>query len=160
MTAVRIAGFAMMWVGLAAAGTIPGASPYLTCLAPLLAFAFMGTFFRRTLRAGAEPLITRIARKSDPDMPADVQRYTRALTSLWTAAFVMLFVATAALMYTLPAAPATAWAHALGIVLPLALFMGERVYRRRRFPHRAQGTIGEQVRNTFAVIREMASDGS
>ena len=51
-------------------------------LPPLAAFALMAFFFQRTLRRGAEPLITRVARIERPDLTLEVACYTRNLTQL------------------------------------------------------------------------------
>ncbi len=50
---------------------------FLVFVPPLAAFAFMAVFFGRTLRAGAQPLISRIARKEDPDAAAGSGAATR-----------------------------------------------------------------------------------
>ncbi|HZY15735.1 MAG TPA: hypothetical protein VFE74_03855, partial [Ramlibacter sp.] len=62
-------------------------------VASLLALGWLAWFFGRTLRAGQEALITRIARVSDPDLPPALRRYTRRLTALWCGWFVLAALA-------------------------------------------------------------------
>lgn len=129
---------------------------FLAFVPPLAAFAFMAYFFGRTLRAGSEPLINRIARKEHPDLPADMARHARWLTGLWSACFVALFLAALGLAPLLTLEAWSRWVHGLGYVVPATLFVGEHVYRRRRFPHRAHGSLAALVPNVVAVIRESA----
>ncbi|MEP7068233.1 MAG: hypothetical protein ABI789_03285 [Usitatibacter sp.] len=128
----------------------------LVFIPPLAAFAFMAYFFGRTLRAGSEPLINRIARKEHPDLPRDMARHARWLTGLWTACFVVLFIV--ALMLA-PFLTLEAWSRSvqlMGYVVPSTLFLGEYIYRHRRFAHRAHGSLAVLVPNVLAVIRESA----
>ena len=128
----------------------------LVFLPPLAAFAFMAFFFGSTLRAGSEPLITRIARKEHPDLPAEMARHARWLTSVWTACFVALFAVSLALAPLVSLETWSRWVHALGYAVPGALFLGEHVYRHHRFAQRAHGSLAVLVANVLAVMREMA----
>ena len=129
---------------------------FLAFAPPLAAFAFMAYFFGRTLRAGSEPLINRIARKEHPDLPPDMARHARWLTGLWSACFVALFLAALGLAPILTFEAWSRWVHGLGYVVPATLFLGEHVYRLRRFPHRSHGSLAVLVPNIVAVIRESA----
>jgi uncharacterized membrane protein len=155
---MRVAALVALWLGLALVWHFSEAVPYLACIPPLAAFAFMAHFFGRTLRAGSEPLISRIARKSDPDMSPEVVRYTRTLTGVWSACFAALFVATLALMFLLPTEAASRWVQSLGCAVPVALFVGEHAWRHHRFPKRARSSLAVLVRNVLAVFREIASE--
>jgi len=66
----------------AAAWRFAEAVGFLVYTPPLAAFALMAYFFGRTLRAGSEPLINRIARREHPDLPADMARHARRLTGV------------------------------------------------------------------------------
>ena len=55
---------------------------------PMLVLLWLAVFFGRTLRAGAVPLIERVARVGKPDLSPALCRYTRGLTALWTVYFV------------------------------------------------------------------------
>ena len=128
----------------------------LVFLPPLAAFAFMAFFFGRTLRAGSEPLINRIARKEHPDLPPDMARHARWLTGAWTACFVALFLVALGLAPWLSLEAWSRWVQLMGYVVPGTLFVGEHLYRHRRFAHRAHGSLSVLVTNVLAVIRESA----
>lgn len=123
---------------------------------PLAAFAFMAWFFYRTLRPGSEPLITRVARKEDPDMTPDRARYTRRLTWAWSLCFMLLFAVALLLAPLLQLDAWSRWVHGLGYVLPAALFLGEYAYRHVRFPDRQHRSLVALIPNIVAVSREAA----
>ncbi len=131
---------------------------FLVFVPPLAAFAFMAFFFGRTLRAGSEPLINRIARKEHGDLPADVARHTRLLTGVWTACFIALFVVALALAPVLSLESWSRWVQGLGYVVPGALFLGEYAYRHHRFPNRPHGALVVLVRNVIVVLGEIARE--
>lgn len=130
----------------------------LVFIPPLAAFAFMAFFFGRTLRAGSEPLINRVARKEHSELPADVARHTRWLTGLWSVCFAALFLVALALAPLLPFEAWSRWVQCLGYVVPGALFLGEYAYRHHRFPNRPHGSLAVLIPNVIAVIREMAME--
>lgn len=150
------------------AGLIAGLALAVTCLRwsdsiaflvyapPLAAFAFMALFFQRTLRPGAEPLITRVARKEHPDLPVDMARYARALTRVWSLCFAALFLAALLSAPLLPLDSWSRWVHGFGYTLPAALFLVEHAYRQRRFPDRRHGSLPVLILNIAAVIKEAA----
>jgi uncharacterized membrane protein len=129
---------------------------FLVFIPPLAAFAFMAFFFGRTLRAGSEPLINRIARKEHPELPEDIARHARWLTGVWTACFVAMFTIALVLAALVPLETWSRCVHAMGYLVPAALFLGEYVYRLRCFPHHSQGSLGVLIPNVLAVMREMA----
>jgi uncharacterized membrane protein len=111
-----------------------------------------GVFFASTLREGREPRTARYARRErGGDLPADLARYTRALTVLWSA----WFFAAAVIGLTLAAfAPIEVWsafANVVSYALVAALFVGEYAYRRRRFAHYAHAPL-------LALLRIVAQD--
>lgn len=155
-TGQRTAGL-LVGVALAiAAWRYTGRVAFLVFAPPLAAFAFMAYFFGRTLRAGREPLIHRIARKDDSELPGDVARYTRRLTAIWTSCFVALFLVALGLAPLLPLEAWSRWVHGLGYLVPIALFVGEHAYREHRFPHRHRDTLAVLVPHVVAVMREIA----
>jgi uncharacterized membrane protein len=123
---------------------------------PLFAFAFMAYFFYSTLGPGIEPLITRVARKEHPDLPTEIVQFTRTLTWAWSLCFVILFLAALLLASLLPLDSWSRWVHGLGYVVPSILFLGEYVYRHRRFPDRSHGSLPVLVLNIIAVVKEAA----
>jgi uncharacterized membrane protein len=124
---------------------------------PLAAFAFMAFFFGRTLRRGAEPLITRVARTEHPDLPVEMARYTRTLTLTWTLCFVLLFLAALLSAPMLALDAWSRWVHGLGYLVPAALFLGEYVYRHHRFHDHRHGSIPALIVNIVAVLRQAAA---
>jgi len=123
---------------------------------PLAAFAFMAFFFHRTLRRGAEPLITRVARTEHPDLPMEMVRYTRTLTRTWSLCFVFLFLVATLSAPVLTLDLWSRWVHGLGYLVPAMLFLGEYVYRHYRFRNRRHGSIPELICKIAAVLKEAA----
>ena len=129
-------------------------------LPPIAGFAFMAYFFQRTLRRGSEPLITRVARKEHPDLPADIAHYTRTLTWTWTWCFVFLLIAALALAPVLPMASWSRWVQGLGVVVPATLFLGEYIYRHHRLRDHRHGSLPVLILNIIAVIKEAATSSA
>lgn len=129
---------------------------FLVYFPPLFAFAFMAYFFYCTLAPGIEPLITRVARKEDPDLPAEIVQFTRTLTWVWSLCFVSLFLAALLLASFLPLESWSRWVQGLGYVVPATLFLGEYVYRHRRFPDRSHGSLSVLILNIVTVVKEAA----
>jgi uncharacterized membrane protein len=123
---------------------------------PIAAFAFMAFFFHRTLRLDAEPIITRIARKEHPVLPMEIVRYTRTLTWMWALCFMLLLLVAVLLAPVLTLGAWARWVQGLGYAVPAILFLGEYIYRLRRFREYRHGSIPVLVLNTVAVIKEAA----
>lgn len=113
----------------------------------LLALAWLAWFFGRTLRSGQEPLITRIARVSDPALPPALRRYTRRLTALWCGWFVL------AALLSLGFGAAGGWAGLLVAAGSVLLFLGEHWLRPRLLPGHAFPGLRQQVLDTLQVWR-------
>jgi uncharacterized membrane protein len=113
--------------------------------ASILMLAWLAFFFGRTLRPGRTPLIERIASVSDPELTDPLRRYTRRLTAVWCAYFVV-----AAL---LSLAVGRSWAGAGGWVWlgTFVLFVGEHRLRRLVFPGKSFPGLVQQVRDTWSV---------
>lgn len=114
---------------------------------PVLVLLWLAFFFGRTLRSGSTPLIERIARRGNPVLSSALRRYTRRLTAIWCA-------------YFLIAAAMTLAAHAgvrpvgLGVAAASALFfVGEYWVRLRLFPDDSFPGLVQQVRDTVSVWR-------
>jgi len=107
----------------------------------------LAVWFGRTLAPGEEPMISWFARLvRGTELPADLARYTRYSTAIWTAFFVSAAVAAAAL--ALLATPQTwsLFANGIDYLLVGALFVGEYVFRRLRYPHHAHRPLADVVR--------------
>ena len=111
-------------------------------------------FFGRTLRPGHEALITRIARISEPALPAHLVRYTRALTAVWTGYFVL-----AALLAVVPG-PLAAWTGLLVWAGTATLFLGEHWLRPHLFPDHPFPGLRQQLKDTVHAWRPARRDGT
>jgi uncharacterized membrane protein len=114
---------------------------------PTLVLLWLAFFFGRTLQPGATPLIERIARQGKPVLSPTLCRYTRGLTALWCAYFVVAG--------TLGLTSTIGLQHlGLGVVAASAsLFVGEYWLRRRLFPGEFFPGFVQQVRDTVRVWR-------
>jgi len=129
---------------------------FLVYAPPLMAFAFMASFFHRTLRPGSVALITQVARKEHPELPADLERYTRLLTWIWAMTFLSLFGAALLLAPLLAVDTWSRIVHGLGYLIPATLFLGEYAFRHYRFPDRAHGSLWVLIPNIVRVSQEIA----
>ena len=124
-------------LGLAAAYGIPHAATNL----------FLLVFFGRTLLAGREPLITRLARRVHGGTLAPaMEAYTRRVTILWCAFFAAQMILSALLFQF---ASLNAWSLFINVLnLPLValMFVAEYAYRVARYPDHPQATISEAIR--------------
>ena len=114
---------------------------------PPLVLLWLAYFFGRTLRAGAMPLIERIARQRDPQLSASLCRYTRRLTALWCVYFVVAAVLTAASDRSYGLLSLAVWAGTI------VLFVGERWIRPWLFPGQDFPGLGQQIRDTWSIWR-------
>jgi uncharacterized membrane protein len=150
-----VAALGLMLAAAAVAILQPGWLRFALYLPPLAAFAFMAAFFGRTLHAGREPLITAVARREHPDLPARLRIYTRRLTWIWTLGFVALFFAALVLAPVLDFGNWARWVQGLGYVVPLVLLLGEYGWRRltlREFQHASLPVL---LHNIFLVMRSV-----
>lgn len=114
---------------------------------PLLMLGWLAFFFGRSLRPGQEALITRIARVSDPALPAGLVRYTRRLTAVWCAYFIL------AALLILAFARSTPWPGLLVWVGTALLFVGEHRLRPLLFPGADFPGLKQQLQDTLRVWR-------
>ena len=135
------------------------AARVLVYLPPFAAFAFMAFFFGRTLRAGSEPLINRIARKEHSELPADVERHTRWLTGVWSACFAVLFLVALVLAPWLPFEAWSCWVQGLGdTACPPRCSSVNMCTGTIDSPNRPHGSLAVLIPNVLAVIREIAAE--
>lgn len=89
------------------------------------------------------PLIERIARRGQADLPAALCRYTRRLTLLWCVCFAAAAVAS------------VVWARVGPLVWvgAVVLFVGERWVRPWIFPGEVFPGLAQQLRDTWSVWR-------
>jgi uncharacterized membrane protein len=112
-----------------------------------LVLGWLAYFFGRTLRTGCVPLIERIARVRDPELPPALCRYTRRLTAVWT----LYFVAAGLLSFGMQLP--FLWAGGLIWLGAISLFVGEHRLRPYLFPGRSFPNLIEQVQDTARIWR-------
>lgn len=113
--------------------------------ASVLMLGWLAFFFGRTLRRGRLPLIEMIAQVSDPAMSLPLRRYTRRLTALWCAYFILAALFSLALDHPLVRSGGAVW---IGTVL---LFVGEHRLRPYLFPGHAFPGLAQQFRDTLSI---------
>ena len=94
----------------------------------------LALWFGSTLRAGSVPLITRLAARIHGTLTPAKERYTRAVTRLWTAAFAALSALSLGLYALLPFPEWALFADVGSPLLLAALFFGEYALRYRLHP--------------------------
>lgn len=114
-------------------------------IASVLVLLWLAWFFGRTLARGKVPLIEQIARVGEPQLQPFLVVYTRRLTCLWCAYFV---VGALAAMILISSDFPVGIAVGLGSLL---LFVGEHSIRPRLFPGQRFPGLAQQVRDTWAV---------
>ena len=106
-----------------------------------------GVFFAVTLAPAREPRIATFARlERGGELPPDLARYTRRLTWLWT----LLFFGSAAVGLLLAVfaslAVWSAFVNVASYVAVAALFVGEYLYRKLRFPQYRHAPLATLLR--------------
>jgi uncharacterized membrane protein len=131
---------------LLAAATLELTPVWLAYAPPVLINLALAVSFGATLLSGREPIISRIARTERGVLEPDLAMYTRRLTFIWTVFFVAMAMVCAILVsYGLE----RAWAWFTGVgnyLLVAALFVGEWIYRQRRFAHYRHANPFELIR--------------
>jgi uncharacterized membrane protein len=111
----------------------------------------LAIWFGCSLRAGATPLISRLAERVHGRLAPSKQRYTRALTRMWTAYFAGVALLSVVLYAALPFA---SWMLFADVVTPLllgALFFGEYAVRYRLHPEFERARVREMWRAWFGA---------
>lgn len=115
--------------------------------------AGLGLLFGASLRRGAVPLCTRMARLVHGELCVPMQRYSRTVTLAWTVFFAAVTLASTVLFL----GGATWWwsllANVLSLPLVVAMFMVEGAVRRRRLPHIEHVSAVQSFR-AFTRLRE------
>jgi uncharacterized membrane protein len=134
----------------AAAAAVYWAAPpaaWLLFVPPVAINLALAWVFGRTLVRGRVPLIARFALMEQETLSAEAAAYTRRLTWVWTA----LFIAAAATSLALAMSGRhDAWSlftNLINYLLVGALFLGEFVYRRLRFPNQQHHSPLQLLRN-------------
>ena len=115
-------------------------------LPPVLIDLALCWLFGRTLRRGAEPLVTSFARHAHGgSLPPDIPGYTRRVTLAWTLLFAVMAAAAAWLAAFGPLRAWTLFVYAGSPALVAALFLGEFAWRRVRFRHHPRQHLADML---------------
>ena len=129
-------------------GGVAVAAPALLLFAPpVLINALLALLFGASLRSGRDPIISAFARMEQGVLPADLARYTRVLTWLWTGLFVAMAGTALALALLGPLALWSTFTNLVAYALVAALFVGEYLYRRWRYRQYRHATLIELAAN-------------
>lgn len=110
-----------------------------------LVLVWLAFFFGRTLRLGQTPLIERFARVSNPAMTPALCLYTRRLTGIWCAYFIVAAVASWFSGY------APVWTGGCIWIGSAILFIGEHRLRPGFFPGQIFPGLLRQLSDTWHV---------
>jgi len=115
-------------------------------LSHAVAYLFLLWYFGHTLADGAEPLITRFARRVHGTLTPTMEAYTRGLTVAWCVFFAVQLLASA-LLYLFAALDTwSTFVNLLNLPLLLLMFLGEWAYRVLRHPEHPKVSIEQAVR--------------
>jgi uncharacterized membrane protein len=143
-------------VVLLAAAPLVADTDALLKLPPVVFNVALAVWFGRTLAPGEEPMISWFARVvRGTEVPADLVRYTRSWTVIWTVFFVIMAGVSAALAVLATAHTWSVFTNGIDYLLLGAMFVGEYVFRRVRYRHHEHRPFVEMVR-TMVRSRELA----
>jgi len=122
---------------------------------PVVINLALAAWFGKSLAPGEEPVISWFARLVRGELPADLARYTRNSTLMWTVFFVGMAGVAAALALLATQQTWSLFANGINYLLVGALFVGEFAYRRLRYRHHRHAHLAEVVR-TLARAGKLA----
>jgi len=122
--------------------------PYVWRLVTACVLIWLAIRFGRTLRTGAVPLIQQIAHVANPDLSPVLCRYTRRLTIIWSAYFIvaLMFLFIGELSQVLKGV-------SIGFCSVL-LYVGEYLLRPYIFPQEKFPSLYQQIHDTRSVWRQ------
>ena len=132
LVAVMLAASAWLLLAPGGARWLPVAGA-LAFVVPVVLHGLLFLVFARSLRAGAEPLVTAIGRRARGPLSPALTRYTRGVTQLWAGLFAGLLLLSALLPFV--SMPLWSWCtNVLNYVVVAVVIGAEYVLRRYRFP--------------------------
>ncbi|HUS25529.1 MAG TPA: hypothetical protein VM369_11325 [Candidatus Binatia bacterium] len=148
------AGRAWAWLALIGIGGVlyllsrsANGSLYAAYLPSLAIPAMLAGVFGATLLPGRQPLIEGMARHERGGvLPDDLVTYTRRLTQLWTAVFVLMFGSALLLILLDRRELWSLMTNVVNYLVAGAIFPIEYVYRRWRFSHHHHPSFIEHIR--------------
>src|SRR6266853_2957199 len=144
-----LGGFALL-----AAAPLVAEPDALLKLPPVAFNVALAVWFGRTLAPGEEPMISWFARLvRGTELPADIARYTRWSTVVWTAFFVSMAAVAAALAVWATPQTWSLFANGIDYLLVGVLFVGEYVFRRVCYRHHQHRPLADVVRTVARAGR-------
>src|SRR5882672_12026447 len=144
-----LAGFALL-----AAAPLVAEPDALLRLPPVIINLALAVWFGRTLAPGEEPMISWFARLvRGTELAPDLALYTRRSTLMWTAFFVSMAAAAAALAVWATPQTWSLFANGIDYLLVGVLFVGEYVFRRLRYRHHEHRPLADVVRTVARAGR-------
>jgi uncharacterized membrane protein len=146
-------GRAGAWLGLAAlvgadlALQRLGQGAYLLYLPSLFIPALVLSAFAPTVLPGRVPLVTRIADSVNGPLSSAQLRYTRVVTWVWIITLVGILLTSAGLMLFWSREAWSLFANFISYLLLGALFLGEFLVRRVRFPDKTPRSLRDFLRS-------------
>jgi uncharacterized membrane protein len=128
---------------------MPRAAPkwIVRCGCAILINVALAFVFGASLLPGRDPFISRFARMEHGTLPADLDRYTRRLTWIWTVLFAAMATIALALSLFGSLAAWSTFTNLVAYALVAALFVGKYAYRRLRYRNYRHATLLDLVAN-------------
>jgi uncharacterized membrane protein len=120
-------------------------------LAHASAYLLLLWIFARTLGAGREPLVTRIARHVHGAVPPDMARFTRTMTVAWCAFFAAQLLVSALLFAFATHDAWSLFVNLLDLPLLALMFALQQAFRALCFPHVPRVSVARIVK-AFAAV--------
>ncbi len=115
--------------------TQPARAPAMLLIIHLGAYLGLLWMFGRTLRAGQEPLVSRIARAVRGGLLPELAVYTRHVTQAWCVFFAAMALASCLLFLLAPLPVWSLLVNVLNVPLVALMFVGEYLWRITRYRH-------------------------
>ena len=103
-------------------------------LAHAACYVFLLWYFARSLAAGREPVVTRVARSVHGGLPAAMEAFTRKLTVAWCVFFASQLALSGLLLALVPLHAWSLLVNGLNLPLLALMFLGQFAYRTIRHP--------------------------
>jgi len=121
---------------------------------PVVINLAVAAWFGMSLTPGEEPVISWFARLvRGVELPADLARYTRNSTVMWTMFLAGMAGVAAALAVLATPQTWSLFANGINYLLVAALFVGEYAYRRLRYRHHQHPHLAEVIRTLIRAGR-------
>jgi uncharacterized membrane protein len=120
---------------------------------PAIIYLALAAWFGRTLLPGRQPLISGLASLERGELEPVLARYTRRLTAMWSAFFVLMAAVSAALAVFADAETWSVFVNGVSYLLIALLFVGEYVYRRVHYSQFRHASFPRMMRMLFTAGR-------